>query len=111
MAAVLPTDLFSGYTSDGTNITIPIASLPALNATEANATTGNGMEVLRALIDAAHGSISGLATEAKPVRATLTKNNPTMASGAGVTPGTQRQTYTASFDLAPIGYEMADEPA
>lgn len=111
MAAVLPTDLIPGYTSDGTSITIPLASLPQLTAAEANATTGNGMEVLRAIVDASQTNLAGLAPEARPVRASMTKNNPTMASGTGITPGTQRQTYTLSFDLQPTGLEMASEPA
>jgi hypothetical protein len=106
MADILPTDLFSGYTSDGTDITIPIASLPALTTGEANATTGDGREVLRAIIVQAKTALDALATADKPTKLTLTSSNPT-----GVSASTIRQSYTMTFDLAvsPVAIGMASE--
>lgn len=103
---MLPTELFPGYAFDGTDITIPLADLAALSSAEANATTGDGREVLRALLDAAYTNYNGLAT--KPSKMSMTKPNPALATGAS---GQFRQTYTAVFDLAPTGLQMASEPA
>lgn len=89
-----PTTLFSGYTSDGTNITIPIASLSGLTAAEANATTGDGREVLRSIMITATNAVSALPTADKPTKMTLTASNP-----QAISPEQQRQTYTASFTV------------
>jgi hypothetical protein len=42
--------VWPGYSSDGTNITIPIADLPGLSAAEADATTGDWREILQAIL-------------------------------------------------------------
>lgn len=109
MALVTPVVIFPGYASDGTNITIPLADLTGLTAVEANATTGNGMEILRVIIDRANAALLALAPTARPVRASIEKAAPTIAFGAGVPTGTLRQTYTATFDLTPTGLEPTAE--
>jgi hypothetical protein len=45
-----PLDLFVGYSSDGTSITIPISSVIGLTAEEADAITGDWREVLQAIL-------------------------------------------------------------
>ena len=45
-----PKDLFLGYESDGTSITIPIASVIGLTAAEADTVTGDWREVLQAVL-------------------------------------------------------------
>jgi hypothetical protein len=45
-----PMLLFSGYVSDGTSITIPIADLIGLTAAEADAVTGDWREILQAIL-------------------------------------------------------------
>jgi hypothetical protein len=45
-----PLDLFVGYSSDGTSITIPISSVIGLTAEEADVTTGDWREVLQAIL-------------------------------------------------------------
>jgi hypothetical protein len=109
MANVTPTQLFAGYTANETAITIPLADLTGLTAAEADATTGNAMEVLRTIIAKAETQLMSLAPAARPVRASLTKAQPAIAVGAGVAPGTLRQSYTATFDLTPTGLEPAAE--
>jgi hypothetical protein len=109
MATVTPTQIFPGYSSDGTAITIPLADLTGLTAAEANATTGNAMEVLRTFIDKAQAQLAALTPETRPVRSSLTKAAPSIAVGTGILPGTLRQTYSASFDLIPTGLEPAAE--
>jgi hypothetical protein len=108
---ISPNEIFTGYTFDTTanEIRIPLASLPGLSATEAAATTGNGMEVIRQIVDRTHSAVTALAPTARPTKATVGKPNPSIASGAGVVPGTLRQNYTLSFDLQPTGLELASE--
>jgi hypothetical protein len=45
-----PLDLFVGYSSDGTSITIPISSVIGLTAEEADVITGDWREVLQAIL-------------------------------------------------------------
>ena len=107
MATVRPTQLFPGYTSDGTNVTIPLASLPKLTAANANAATGNGIDFIWAVLDAAIENINGLAVEARPTKATLTKANPVVVPGGN---GAISQAYTFNPQLMPTGYDLVDEP-
>jgi hypothetical protein len=108
---ISPIGIFTGYTFDtvANEIRIPIASLPGLSVVEADAITGNGMEVLRQLVDRAHVALTALAPSARPTKATVAKPNPAIASGANITPGTLRQAYNLSFDLQPVGLELASE--
>jgi hypothetical protein len=109
MALVSPIQLFPGYVSDGTVITIPLADLPGLTAAEANAATGNAMEVLRIIVERFQMALVTLAPTARPTRATLEKAAPTIAFGTGIAPGTLRQVYTMSFDLTPTGLQPTPE--
>lgn len=107
---ISPVQLLPGYTFESGEIRIPIATLPGLSAAEANATTGNAMEVLRQLLEFTQSQIAALAPTARPTKATITKQNPSIASGTNVLPGTLRQTYSLSFDLQPTSLELASEP-
>ena len=49
--SVIPTDYIPSYSSDGTNITIPIASLSGLTTGHANTTTGDIRYILMAILD------------------------------------------------------------
>jgi len=109
MPAISPQQIFPGFASDGTLITIPLTDLVGLTAAEANPTTGNAMEVLRVIIDRAQAALNALAPAARPSRATIDKAAPTIAFGTGVPVGTLRQTYTATFDLTPTGLEPTPE--
>jgi hypothetical protein len=108
---ISPSEIFAGYTLDTAagEIRIPLASLPGLSAVEADATTGNGMEVIRQIVDRTHSAVTALAPTARPTKATVAKPNPSIASGAGVMPGTLRQSYALTFDLQPTGLELATE--
>lgn len=105
--AVVPTTLIDGYASDGTNITLPIADLPGLTVAEANAATGDGREIVRAILDNVLASYTALAT--KPTKFTITSPPMTLAPGGG-TRGVLRKSYTLTFDLEPQGFEMDSEP-
>jgi hypothetical protein len=45
-----PEQVIPGYSSDGTSITLPIASLIGLTAAEADAVTGDWREILQAIL-------------------------------------------------------------
>ena len=109
MAPVNPAQMFPGYSSDGTAITIPLADLEGLTAAETDPTTGNAMEVLRALVEKMQMRINELTPAARPTRATLTKDAPVIATGTGISPGTLRQGYRLTFDRTPTGLEPAAE--
>ena len=47
---ISPEQAIPGYTSDGTNITFPIASVVGLTAAEADAVTGDWREILQAIL-------------------------------------------------------------
>jgi hypothetical protein len=106
---ITPVQLFAGYTFESGEIRIPIAALTGLESTEANATTGNAMEILRQIVDHAQTQIASLAPTARPTKATITKPNPSISPVQGE-PGTLRQTYTLGFDLRPTSLELASEP-
>ncbi|WP_293128873.1 hypothetical protein [Microcoleus sp. bin38.metabat.b11b12b14.051] len=108
---VSPSEIFAGYTFDITTneIRIPLAALPGLTAAEANAATGNGMELIRQIVDRTHSQLASLAPTARPTKATVAKPNPSIASGVNVAPGTLRQTYNLAFDLQPTALELASE--
>ncbi|WP_293335944.1 hypothetical protein [Microcoleus sp. CAWBG58] len=107
---ISPAELFPGYTFESNEIRIPIAALTGLTAAEANATTGNGMEILRQIVDRSHFALAALVPAARPTKATVAKPNPSIASGTNVAPGTLRQSYTLNFDLQPTSLELASEP-
>ena len=109
MANIIPTQLFPGYVSDGTTISIPIADLNGLTPAEADPATGNGMEVLRALLEKSNMQLTAMAQTARPVRFSLIKAAPAIATSPGVPPGTLRQVYTLAADLTPTGLEPAAE--
>lgn len=79
MAAVLPTDIFAGYelvaaagTVTAESICIPLSALTELTSGEANATTGDGGQLIRALDVAIHEAIAALPEIEQPDQVTLT---------------------------------------
>ena len=109
---ISPALLFPGYAFDEATgkIAIPIASLN-LTSTEANAVTGNAMEVLRQVLDKMAVFTALAPAAAKPIRSVIDKPDPTIAFGFDIPPGTLRQTYAVSFDLQPIVLKLLPEPA
>jgi len=111
MAAVLPPALLPGFTlldaaeaAPSQGIFIPLASLPALTAGEANETTGDGRKVAYELTKALQTNYAALADNAKPAKMAITKATPT-----GINPTTVRQAFTASFDLDFSAADVAPE--
>lgn len=103
---VTPSQLFPGFSATATTITIPLSALPILSGTESDPLTGNGMEVLRAIVDKVSESLAALTPETSPKRSNAVKTPPSVAYDV---PGALRQTYALSFDIFPIGFEPASE--
>ena len=106
MAAILPTALFPGYTSDGTSVTIPLAALGGLSAAEADAATGDGRKVAFELAKNMHEKIQAMAPEVRPTQFITSESTPT-----GQGPNEVRKSYTLTFDVNIASVDVADEPA
>lgn len=105
-----PTELFPGYSSDGTNITIPIADLLGLTAANAHTTTGDWRAIMLALCATAYATYEDLADADKP--AAFKPYPPTQAAiTAGAMAGSFRQTYQIDFYNVFATPNIADEPA
>ena len=100
----LPTDLFAGMSEDGTDLTIPLASVPGLSAAEADAVTGDPKEIARAMVERVFQWYSGLASVDQPVAFTAAKAVSLQTSGDMA--GKHRNTYTIV-----VYTEVADENA
>ena len=96
MAQITPDVIFPNMTSDGTNLTIPIADIPGLSAAEADPSTGNGAEMFRLMTEVAHSKITALSSELQPTELTITKTQSTTAQAVGQI----RNTYTVNADVA-----------
>ena len=92
MANILPTDLFNSYSSDGTTMSIDLADLNGLSAAEADATTGDGREIVRALVQTVAAKISALATADRPTAFRISSSTVTVTDGV-------RETISMSFDV------------
>jgi hypothetical protein len=102
MADILPGVLFPGYefvSAGGTvtadSVVIPLSALPAVSASEADATTGDGREVMRAIHEASANAYLALDTASRPINMTIGKAG---VSGNGVDQYTQ--SYSASYNLS-----------
>lgn len=63
--SIVPTDWIANYTSDGTNITIPIASLTGLTQAQAHTSTGNIVAIMLALLNTIYNEHASLAAADK----------------------------------------------
>lgn len=105
---MLPTELFADYALETVDtvegIFIPLESISGLTAAEANATTGDGREVLRALCMTAYEAIVSDPTPATKLTASKIEaiNGPTR----------RRLDITFGFDvIVPTSsYQMEPEP-
>lgn len=67
-----PTAAFSGYTSDGTNLTIPLATL-GIMAGKAHTTTGDSREIIYKLAKHIYEWYFALASVDKPTKMRITR--------------------------------------
>lgn len=108
MAAISPTDIFSGYSADATAITIPLAALPGLTQAEAHATTGDAREVLRIILEKYVAAIEGMSANNRPAFMQMSRGNL-----IGLTPSLVRRSYSVTFEEAvgPTATSLRAEPA
>jgi hypothetical protein len=67
-----PSSLFASWSEDGTDITVPIASITDLTAAEADGTTGDWRDVMLRILDHVYNYNEGLATADSPTKFTVT---------------------------------------
>ena len=100
----VPTTWIPSYSSDGTNITIPIASLPGLTVPNAHTSTGDIAEILFALLFEIQAVFATLPTAEQPAyfKAYASKS-------ADAVNDTSVRTYTTRFTTAATGETVLDE--
>ena len=103
-----PSHWLSGYelTDTNTKISIPIASLSGLDASEANGSTGDIRKVLRALMATLHAAWLAEAAADRPQQMTVSRS-----SSVNDSTGETVRTYQAQFRVATTGEEVVDEPS
>lgn len=101
---MLPAEWITGYTGDGTDISIPYASLPEITAdTEADTATGSIASVLHALLDAVAAHYSAM--EAKPVNMGVFKS-----VSYNQSTGKFSLSYTVSFTASAAAGSLNPDP-
>lgn len=105
----LPTAFISGYellasgdTAPSQGLFIPLTSLPALTAAEANEVTGDGRKICYELIREILSQYTAMSV--KPARMAITVGTPT-----GINASTVRRSYTLAFDLDVSDADVAAE--
>lgn len=66
-----PSSLFASWSENGTNITVPIASIDDLTAAEADGTTGDWRDVMLRILDHVNAYVGGLAAADAPAKFTI----------------------------------------
>ena len=100
-----PSTWLAGWSEDGTDLTIPLATFPEITAAEADGTTGDIRKSLFAIMDAIYESWAATATADQPSNMTVRKTS-SFTTGA-----TLRRTYSIEFITDISGEEVAAEPA
>lgn len=98
---IAPSEFIGSYVSDGTNITIPIASLTGLTAAQADGLTGDIRAVLMAILDTLKAGV-----EAAPLA--LGSTGTVALSSEAQSSGLLRRTYTVRVILTPSAYAFAN---
>lgn len=101
-----PPTWLPGWSEDGTNITLPIASLPELTAAEADADTGDIRKVMYALMSKMQAVWDALPSADRPTRMTLYHT-----ASVDPTSGIITHSFTATFKNSVSAQDVADEPA
>jgi hypothetical protein len=105
-----PTALWSGYSFDGTDLSIPLAALTGLTSAEANATTGDWREIMLAIISTAHTYYTALAAADKP-QAFESGTPIYQTQTTGDLAPSVKVTYKMDFYVNLDVTDVADEPA
>lgn len=96
-------DWIPGFTSDGTSITIPIASIPGLTSAHVNDTTGDIRKFLYHLLKKVCGVWNGLDAASLPGKMTLSNTYSTDKAD------NTTEVIQARFVTSTSGREVVDE--
>lgn len=102
----LPTTIFANWSEDGTNITLPIASVPQLTAAEADAATGDSRKLIYALIHQIEKAFNEITLADRPTKLAITKS-----ADVVISPTELARNYQFTFYITPSVYEVTDEPS
>ena len=103
-----PAAWIDSWAEDGNDITIPLASLPETDATEADGSTGDFRKVMLAFMEAVYQHYNGLDTADRPVKMVVSRS-----SSVNDITGVITRTYAVALLTEPAvgGIEVIDEPA
>jgi hypothetical protein len=105
-----PSALFPGYSSDGTDITIPIEDIVGLTSAEADEDTGDWRSIFLSLCATVFIHYNSLATADRP-QAFVASPPTQYPVTSGALSGSFRQTYTFQFWNSFQTPDVVDEPA
>lgn len=100
----VPTDWIAGWSEDGTDITVPIASFPELTAAEADAATGDIRKIAFAIAEKLYQAMNAKAVADRPSKWTAAK-----AVSVSTATGQSTVQYVMTFKVDTLAQEVADE--
>jgi hypothetical protein len=106
---MLPTDLFENFSVETVDLVegifIPLASIDGLTAAEADPVTGDGREVLRALLSTAYGNFATLPSPPSRMNISYSENL--------ITESRREVLITGAFNVVvpTSSYQMEAEPS
>lgn len=101
----IPTTWLANWAEDGTDITLPLASLTELTAAEADAATGDIREIMYAILTQIFSVYDALIVADRPTQMVITRSS--------VVNGDQTITYDYNFKFVVglVAGNVIDEPA
>ena len=99
-----PTTWIPSISEDGTNLIIPLASLPELTAAEADAVTGDIRKIAFAINAALRAAWVAQATADRPAQMVLSESNRVDNDTGKIT-----RTFASTFELGVSAIEVEDE--
>jgi hypothetical protein len=100
-----PTTWLPNWSENGTDITLPIASLPELTAAEADAATGDIRKIFFAIMRKLFSVWTATAIADRPTKMTMQK-----ASSIDPSTNILTETYTIKFICDVSAQDVSDEP-
>lgn len=99
-----PSTWLAGWSENGTDITVPIATFPEMTAAEADASTGDIRKIMFALIDKLYQTYRATAEANRPGKVSITRTSFPPDSG-----GVVRHVYQFQFYVETTAQEVEDE--
>jgi hypothetical protein len=100
---LVPTHWIPSYSSDGTNMTLPLASFDNLTSGEAHTSTGDIRKIAYEILKKLHAVYAAEATEDQPQKMVINKSQNLDSSGNIV------QTFSVTFIATPASVDVASE--